>query len=988
MASQAATTPIDEPTSVFQSDLPLETKLERARTELLDLSARNRLLNMPRSGKATKALEIIDEQTAELYRLLVKEQRALTFLPGRRASEATEDEAAEGEEIAELAQPDDDGVDERGIASRHADTRLQTRLTPAGLQKRLLDLYYDARTLEEEQGVNILFLALGSLKWVDPANPKNVRYAPLILIPVGLERGNAAEKFKLRWRQEDIAPNLSLEAMLDRVHGLKLPTFEAGDDFDPARYIAGVAEAVSAKSDWSVQTDDVVLGFFSFAKFLMYRDLDPANWPVGSKLSDHDTIRSLVSDGFDEDRPLLDEDTKLDGLIKPDALTHIVDSDSSQSLAVHEVRRGRSLVIQGPPGTGKSQTIANLIGAAVADGKTVLFVAEKMAALEVVKRRLDNNGVGDICLELHSNKANKKAVLAELDRTWQLGAPRGDDLAALNARLDDAREELNAHAERLHRPSGAAEFTPYQAIGHLVRLRQLGHKPTDLALEGSSDWTQEDLRVRSLLVDELAARVGDIGVPAEHTWRGVRLDQILPIEAERLGDRIVGLLAELRALRADGARNASRLELGMPATLAVFDEALALAVRIAQAPSLDPAALGSALWSEQPEAASQLLGAGESHAALRASLGLIYEDAAWSADLSSIRATFANLPASFSPGDFEVAAKLKAAIPAITSLVADVARLLGRSEPPTSVDAALDMLRVADRVAAAPDADVSTLGATLWETGIERAGELAAAVQSHAEARSIIGDGLSDAGWNVDLAAERRILAAHGTGFFRLFSGEWRRAARTVRSYLTDPKAPLDRQLAILDAQARVQVLSKKIEAEHSFGEAAFGNVWRGAGTPTEPLHALVEWMRSLKGLGAEPRIVAGRSPDKLRLAALVGDLSARLADAASLADHLMRALGEARPAFDLPESGSPDFQQLSRVAGVIDEADAGEKEISLRTCEQVGTRLSDLHQLQLGQDKVRTLEAGDENGRALFGEAWRGSTSDWPELRSASTLR
>jgi hypothetical protein len=169
--------------------LPLEAKLERARTELLDLSARNRLLNIPRSARSAKTLEVVDEQSREVFRLLVREQRPLTFLPGRSAPESQAPE--NDDEISELAQPEDDQFDERGIPVRHADTRLQTRLTPAGLQKRLLDLYYDARTLEEEQGVNILFLALGTLKWIDPNNPANVRYAPLILVPVALERGNA-----------------------------------------------------------------------------------------------------------------------------------------------------------------------------------------------------------------------------------------------------------------------------------------------------------------------------------------------------------------------------------------------------------------------------------------------------------------------------------------------------------------------------------------------------------------------------------------------------------------------------------------------------------------------------------------------------------------------------------------------------------------------------------------------------------------------------
>lgn len=288
-----ATSPImaqeEAATSVFQSDLPLDEKLDRARTELLDLSARNRLLNMPRSAKGTKAIEVVDEVSAEVFRLLVNEGRPFTFLAGKAApgGEPVDGEAPveDPEEVADLAQPEDDVADERGVFSRHADTRLQSRLTPRGLQKRLLELYFDARTLEEEQGVNILYLALGALKWIDPNNAANARFAPLVLVPAQLERGNAGEKFKLRMRQEDYASNLSLEAFLDRVHGIRLPAFEAGEVFDPVAYFDEVADAVSAKPGWEVQPDVIVLGFFSFAKFLMYRDLDPQTWPQGGRTS-------------------------------------------------------------------------------------------------------------------------------------------------------------------------------------------------------------------------------------------------------------------------------------------------------------------------------------------------------------------------------------------------------------------------------------------------------------------------------------------------------------------------------------------------------------------------------------------------------------------------------------------------------------------------------------------------------------------------------
>jgi hypothetical protein len=230
------------------------------------------------------------------------------------------------------------------------------------------------------------------LKWIDPTNAANIRFAPLLLIPVSLERGNAGEKFKLRARPEEFASNLSLEAYLDRVHGIRLPAFEATDNFEPLTYMDEVADAVAAKPGWAVLHDDMALGFFSFAKFLMYRDLDPATWPDHARISERPLVRGLLADGFDSADGMIPEDAKIDPFIPPSEMLHILDSDSSQALAVHEVRRGRDMVIQGPPGTGKSQTIANIVASAVADGKTVLFVAEKMAALEVVKRRLDATG--------------------------------------------------------------------------------------------------------------------------------------------------------------------------------------------------------------------------------------------------------------------------------------------------------------------------------------------------------------------------------------------------------------------------------------------------------------------------------------------------------------------------------------------------------------------------------------------------------------------
>lgn len=353
------------------SALSLEQKLEKARAELLDLGARNRLLNIPRS-KNTRFLEVIDERSELIYKLLVNEKKTFTFLHGKSGKEEDIDQENESSDEKRFIYQFDEKSTE--TQSQHIDTKLQTRLTPKGLQQRLLDLYHDSKTLEEEQGANILFLALGTLKWIDPTNKENVRYAPLILVPVSLERGNAGERFKLKARAEDIIPNLSLEAFLERVHHIDMPELQPdeNDEIDVSEYIDGVSKAIALKTDWEVKTNDIILGLFSFSKFLMYRDLDPANWPDDEAITSKYLIRALMEEGFEEHDGLLSEDSPIDPIISPKDMLHIMDSDSSQTLAIHEVRRGKNLVIQGPPGTGKSQTIANIIASAIADGKTVV----------------------------------------------------------------------------------------------------------------------------------------------------------------------------------------------------------------------------------------------------------------------------------------------------------------------------------------------------------------------------------------------------------------------------------------------------------------------------------------------------------------------------------------------------------------------------------------------------------------------------------------
>ncbi|MES2711915.1 MAG: DUF4011 domain-containing protein, partial [Pseudomonadota bacterium] len=385
----------------------LAQSLEDARRGLLDLSTRNRLLSLPKAGRS-RGVVILDDEDADLLVAKLREGTAFTF-----------ESVADAAPVAAAADPPPAGKPRRGArktaaakaagvgtadaaATREAwqaDTRLRVRMPPEHLAKRLRDILSDARTAREESGVATLYLAIGALAWRDAATPETERLAPLALLPITLEREGVSQVFRLRADVSEVAENLSLREMFASQFRIMLPAFEA-DSYDPTQWAESVAASITGHAQWRVEGDALAIGLFSFAKFLMWRDLDPQANPG---LLTHPLIRALVGgEALPEGPGGFPDDADVDAIIPVERLDHVMDVDGSQALAVEAVRRGGHLVIQGPPGTGKSQTIANIIAQAVLDGRSVLFVAEKLAALEVVQRRLTQVGLGAACLELHS----------------------------------------------------------------------------------------------------------------------------------------------------------------------------------------------------------------------------------------------------------------------------------------------------------------------------------------------------------------------------------------------------------------------------------------------------------------------------------------------------------------------------------------------------------------------------------------------------------
>ncbi len=486
------------------SEDPVLSKLEVSRRDLLDLSLWNKLINY--KSLKTKGLEITDELPEEVYRILVSEGKSMTFLhtPEKEVDEEEEQyllATLDDEEIEDFGQPDDQ---ENGISARHRDDKLQTPYTSPILQKRLLSTYYTANTYIEEQGVNILFLALGMLKWFESPSSEIERQAPLVLIPITLSRENVKSKFQVSFTEDEIGENLSLRYKLHTDFNIKLPDFPEEDELDVIDYFKSISKTTSSQSRWEVDASAIALGLFSFGKFLMFNDLDSSNWPDELKPEAHPILRGLLHDGFGPFDDLYDEGIRIDDIIRPEELHHVVDADSSQSIAIHEANRGRNIVIQGPPGTGKSQTITNLIAEAIGNHKTVLFVSEKMAALEVVKRRLDQVGLGDACLELHSHKTKKKLVLDELARSIELGKPKVTESVDLSELIRN-RDQLNGYSKAVNEEIGESRLTPYEVYGRLIQIRKalVEMDLPKLDIPGIENWAYPQIQEAISKVEQL-----------------------------------------------------------------------------------------------------------------------------------------------------------------------------------------------------------------------------------------------------------------------------------------------------------------------------------------------------------------------------------------------------------------------------------------------------------------------------------------------------
>ena len=373
--------------------------LESVRHKILDLSLRNKLLNYKLTAKH---LRIVDEMPNQIFNALVCQEKSLKF----------KDNDEQLSYDKHLPQTSND--------TSHKDNFLQTQLDQEAMEKALRKLSAEAKRAIDETGSNLLYLSIGFLEWFDRDNTENHCLAPLILIPVKLNLKRIKTKhavryqYTLKYSNEDLTHNICLAQKLLNDFGIVLP--ELASDIDRINlegYFNKVRDAVAHCNNWRISRE-MILDLFSFSRLFMYLDLDESRWPQNKKLSEHPILNDLLA-GTRNSATQAREETQ--------NIPLIYDADNAQLSAIKEVLKGKNVVIEGPPGTGKSQTITNMIATLLYHGKSVLFLAEKMAALNVVRDRLSKAGLGDFVLELHSHRTEKhilhQAIKKRLDKRYK-----------------------------------------------------------------------------------------------------------------------------------------------------------------------------------------------------------------------------------------------------------------------------------------------------------------------------------------------------------------------------------------------------------------------------------------------------------------------------------------------------------------------------------------------------------------------------------------
>lgn len=523
-----AATPTERKISNAYLDIENEQKTKKQLWErnLLDLSMNNNLLNM-RPGK--RAMPIFVPQIDDVEDTLAGNNDLIVAARPEGFPDISDTDAFRISGLSESAS----GL----LDAELKEGRLRTAFSESALKKNLDNLYRAARSSLEESGANTLFLTLGTLQWVDTKRGNQVRYAPIMLFPIEIVRKSAQAGYRIRFRDEDPQVNISLIEMLRNdyeisINGLDpLPTDEAG--VDTRLVLNTFNKKIMSMAGWEV-LEEAAIGLFSFSQFVMWNDIRSHE----DALRKNKIVDSMMEGHLTWTPETLDPDNPVD----PSELLLPIEADESQMFAIRSAIEGKSFVLHGPPGTGKSQTITAIISNALARGKKVLFVAEKMAALEVVENRLAALGLGTFCLEIHSTKATKNHVLEQIQAAAEIGkTPHSDAYANTAREVQLLREQLDAYAHGLSQRNAAGLSLRTQICNyeHFKAIAEPLSMDTDFVKAIRS---AEDFAVKMNSAERLVVLASPLAPMNEHPLFGIEGSEF----SQSLRNKLPDLLAAYR----------------------------------------------------------------------------------------------------------------------------------------------------------------------------------------------------------------------------------------------------------------------------------------------------------------------------------------------------------------------------------------------------------------------------------------------------------
>ena len=510
------------------NEVILDKKIKAWEDQLLDLGKRNKMISYRESKRTT--LKILKPSFEELYQQIVVDEKELTF---QKAIDRDSDLRVYSvlSLLDKLACPMEVNI---------GDIRAEGSLPE--VKKTLKNLRSKAHLAMDEQGTNILYLAFGFIEWHEKGNRNDSwMRSPLILVPVALTLPSLNAQYSLQKHEDEVVVNPTLAYLFERDYGITLPEFDS--DKDTLESFMKKMEALVDERGWRI-VRECSMGLVSFLKISMYNDLIQneaqlkANPIIRAFAGEENEVNTVDGAAYEFDH---DAGRSVDSF-------QVLDADSSQQDAIALSQKGVSFVMQGPPGTGKSQTITNIIAQALADGKKILFVSEKMAALDVVYRRLSDVHLADFCLSLHSHKANKKEILEQLGANLSLQRIKvKDEEIAKLTRLDMIREQLKAYVHDVHQTIMPLEMSLYEVYGAILELGSL--PDIEVHLTDVDQMSKDDVNRLALLVMNLNKAQAVLGDKwYKNPWQGI-LGSYLEVSKKReLQHKLQGAVVLLSAL--------------------------------------------------------------------------------------------------------------------------------------------------------------------------------------------------------------------------------------------------------------------------------------------------------------------------------------------------------------------------------------------------------------------------------------------------------